>query len=292
MSKQQKYPSPSAHHRSVKKSNRWRVVFWVALTVCIVSVGALGFIGYMYWHEDQTYKEIAGNAFDTQQTTLADMTVDWTYLRSINPDIVAWVYIPGTNVNYPVVHTDDNDTYLATSFNGDQPVGVHPGTIFLDMGNKADFSDANNVMYGHHMDDGSMFACLSTQLSDQTEFSSHRTVYVLTPNMNYKCSTFSLVMTTGWDLLVETTFSNADLRTAYIKDKEERSVVQPTEGMPDASKITKLFTFSTCDYSQNNGRAVLFTQVTDSAVPNSADSSAAVNPDDASAVKGAAKEAA
>jgi sortase B len=295
MSRQQMHSSPSMQHAAQKKSKCWRIVFWVALVVCVASLVALGTIVYMYWHADHTYKDIAENAFDTQQTTqqttLADMTVDWSYLRSVNPDVVAWVYIPGTNVNYPVVHTDDNDTYLATSFNGERPFGVHPGTIFLDAGNNSDFSDANNVMYGHHMDDGSMFASLSTQLTNQDEFNSHRTVYVLTPNMNYACTTFSLVLTTGWDLLVETSFGSADSRTAYIQDKEDRSVVQPSEGMPVASSITKLFTLSTCDYTQNNGRAVLFSAVTDSVVPHSADATA-INPDDANAVNSAVKEAA
>lgn len=289
-------PSSGTAVRTRSKSGVWRVVFWIALSVCVVSLAALGFIAWTYWSADQNYKSIASEAFDTagpsQTTTLADMTVNWDYLRSINPDVVAWIYIPGTVVNYPVAHTDNNETYLETNFNGDTNPATRCGAIFLDASNSGTFSDTNNVLYGHHMNDGSMFACLSSQLTDNDEFNAHRTVYILTPTMNYKCTTFSLVLTNGWDMLVETNFKDAASRTAYIQNKEDRSVVVPAAGMPDPSTMSKLFTLSTCDYSETNGRAVLFAELTDSAAPQSATAQTTVSPDDATAVQNAAKEAA
>lgn len=276
------------------KSNVWRVVFWVALAVCIASVVALGVIFWSYWAASNTYNKIADQAFPVEEettTSLADMTVDWDYLKSVNPDIVAWIYIPGTNVNYPVVQTTNNEKYLNTDFNGDSGLSARSGTIFLDMNDSAQFADTNNVMYGHHMNDGSMFACLSTQMTDQTEFNAHRTVYVLTPRMNYECQSFSLVLTDGYDAIVETTFANDASRTAYVQDKEDRSVVQPSEGMPVASSVTKMFTLSTCDYTRDNGRAVMFTRMVNSAIPNSMNS-AMVDPSDVAQVESAAKEAA
>lgn len=261
------------------KGGIWRVVFWIALVVCVCSLATLGFFVYSYWSADRGYSQIAQNAFDVQDvdagdaaaqgSTLADMTVDWDYLRSINPEVVAWVYMPGTNINYPVCQTSDNEKYLTMDFNQKNGFSARCGTIFLDCNDKADFSSGNNVLYGHHMNDGSMFACISKQLTDNSEFNAHRTIYVLTPERNYQCETFSIVITDGWDALVQTDFSDDADREGYIEDKESRSVVTPSEGMPDPSGIDKLFTFSTCDYTKDNGRAVMFSRVVDSAVPGS-----------------------
>ena len=257
-----------------KSGGVWRVVFWFALLVCVAAVAALGFIVYSYWSASHGYEEIADVAFtpsDTavQQdaTTLGEMTVDWDYLRSINPDVVAWVYMPGTAINYPVVHTTDNDKYLTMDFNQQNGFSARCGTIFLDCTNNAGFQDANNVLYGHHMNDGSMFAAISKQLVDNAEFNGHRTIYVLTPEANYQCETFALVITDGYEKIVTTNFEDGEAQAAYIADKESRSVVTPDEGMPDPAQITKLFTFSTCDYNKENGRAILFSSVVDVATP-------------------------
>ena len=70
---------------------------------------------------------------------------------------------------------------------------------------------------------------------------------------------------------MQVSFENNDERMEYIQDKIDRSATTPSEGMPKAEDITQLFTLSTCDYTQNNGRAVLFTYVVDTAAPNSAE---------------------
>ncbi|MBQ9067514.1 MAG: class B sortase [Eggerthellaceae bacterium] len=262
----------------------WRVVFWVSLVVFIGAISALGYIAWGYYSSDKGYKDVATQALVAADTkaaevmqeqaepeeaglTLADLEVDWDYLRSVNPDVVAWVYMPGTRINYPVVHGVDNDQYLWTDFNR---TSSRNGSIFVDSENSGKFDDANNVLYGHHMNDGSMFACVSNVLPDPGEFNAHRTIYVLTPTLNYKCRTFSIIKTNGWELLVQTSFADDKEKTEYIQDKMNRSVVQPDDGMPNVADITRLFTFSTCDYGQDNGRAVMFAQAVDTAVPKSA----------------------
>lgn len=259
----------AAKHKS--GSRLWNAVFWIALIVCIGAVSVLGYIFYSYWSADKGYDDLAGKAFEVDdkasETTLADMTVDWDYLRSVNGDVVAWVYVPGTSINYPVVQTDNNDTYLTMDFNQSEGFSARCGSIFLDCNNDPDFKDENSLIYGHHMNDGSMFAAISKQLADEAEFNAHRYVYILTPEKNYQCKTFSLLITDGWDALVETNFASDEDRTAYIIDKQQRSAVQPSEGMPDPSSIDQMITLSTCDYTKDNGRAVLFSQVVSTAVP-------------------------
>lgn len=255
-----------------KGKGLWNVIFWAALIVCVCALGVLGFIFYSYWSADKGYEDLAAAAHSADSTTdLADMTVDWDYLRSINSDIVAWVYMPGTNIDYPVVQTDNNDTYLTMDFNQSEGFSARCGTIFLDCDNAGDLSDTNSIMYGHHMNDGSMFACISKQLSDNEEFNANRIVYVFTPERNYQCQTFALLITDAYDEILQANFADAQEREDYVLDKENRSQCVPSEGMPDPASVEKMFTFSTCDYTKNNGRAVLFAQVINEAVPGGSD---------------------
>lgn len=279
-----------AKHGAKAGGGIWSVIFWLALVVFIGAACVLGFIFYSYWSADKGYEKIADQAL-IEGTTLADMTVDWDYLRSINSDIVGWVYLPGTEINYPIVQTDNNDTYLTMDFNQNDGFSARCGTIFMDYNNDSEMSDENSVLYGHHMNDGSMFADISKKLVDQDAFNECRTVYILTPHMNYQCQTFALVLTDGWDALVETNFPSEAEKAEYVQDKIDRSVVVPNEGFPEASHVEKLFTFSTCDYTKDNGRAVLFSQVMATAVPGSASYGALVDEQDLIAMQEAGEAA-
>ena len=83
-------------------------------------------------------------------------TVDFEALQQINPDIVAWLRIPGV-LDYPVVQGTDNSYYLHHTFRKEYNIA---GSIFLDARNTADFSDRKNIIYGHNMRNGSMFHVL------------------------------------------------------------------------------------------------------------------------------------
>lgn len=251
------------------RSRGWNIVFWIAVAVFVCALIALGIIGWSYWSASNRYSEIADQAFErpTEKTTLADMTVDWDMLRKINPDIVGWIYIPGTVVNYPVVQTTDNEKYLNTNFDGATGLATGCGTIFLDCDDSKDLTDDNEIIYGHHRNDGTMFAPLA-DFADQDTFDAHRYIYFLTPEKNYKLKTFSLVRTTGTDPLAISGFSSAQEMAKYVKDKEDNSLVTPSEGFPKPSSVKHIFTFATCDYNEENGRAVLFSYVAKTAVPH------------------------
>ena len=132
--------------RAKRAGGVWRVVFIVAIIVFVIAAGALAFIGYGYWHGQQNNKELAATGFnppDTAQlerTDLASFTVDWDALRAINPETIGWIYIPGTTINLPIVHTDDDARYLKTDFYGETNWAVSFGAIFLSAENAADFS--------------------------------------------------------------------------------------------------------------------------------------------------------
>lgn len=280
-----------------RKGGPWRIVFWVALVVFAVALVALGAIGYSYWQGQNAYDSVAEEVFaapeDLEGTALADLTVDWDRLLAINPDTVGWVYIPGTAVNYPIVHTTDDEKYLTTDFNGQQAWGATYGSIFLSAANAADFSDANNIVYGHHLNNGSMFAAIA-DFENADQFNAHRTAYILTPQGNFKLRSLSLVHVAADDPLAQTAFATEGELASYIQDKVDRSVVAVSDA-PAAADIAHLFVFATCDNLPSDGRFVLFSYLEESTVAGVAavgGTDAAVDPEAAAAVDDASKEVA
>lgn len=261
------YGSHGGSKASPKKGGIWRVIFWVALAVFVVSLVALGAIAFSYWKGQHAYDSLAEQAFETpvdaEGTSLVDLTVDWDALRAVNPDVIAWIYIPGTIVNYPVMYSGDDQTYLTRDFYGNEGGWwmADYGAVFLSGMNDPTFSDANSLIYGHNLLNGSMFADVA-KLADNGEFNSHRTVYLLTPQGNYRLTSFALVNVFANDPLAQASFAMPQDYTAYVQDKIDRSIVSPDEGTPDAAAISQTFALSTCDHDHaEDKRYVLFCSV-------------------------------
>ena len=84
--------------------------------------------------------------------------LDWDELHATNPDIYAWIYVPGTSIDYPVLqHPSNNEYYLNHNLDGSYGF---PGVIYTENYNSKDFTDPNTVVYGHNMDNTTMFSTL------------------------------------------------------------------------------------------------------------------------------------
>ena len=100
--------------------------------------------------------------------------VDFEGLLKINDDLVGWIYIDGTNVDYPIVHGPDNNFYLYKMFDGNYN---RSGSIFMDGANSADFSDKHTLIHGHHMKNDTMFSGLP-KYKDQQFYAQHPVVLI------------------------------------------------------------------------------------------------------------------
>lgn len=113
--------------------------------------------------------------------------VDFGQLTQINPEIIGWIYIKGTDINYPVVQADDNDYYLTRLFDGTYN---DSGSIFLDASASPDFTDRHSIIFGHNMKNRTMFA----QLLDYKLpgfYEEHPEILLMTPTQNYLIRIFS-----------------------------------------------------------------------------------------------------
>ncbi len=108
--------------------------------------------------------------------------IDFDALKKESDDIVGWIYVPGTRINYVVAQGETNNTYLRHLPNGEYSEN---GTIFMDMdGTAPGMVDQQTTLYGHHMNDGAMFEPIDASM-DQKVFDTFKKVYYITPEMTY-----------------------------------------------------------------------------------------------------------
>ncbi len=177
-------------------------------------------------------------------------TVDFESLQAINPDIIAWIIIEGTNVNYPVVRGKDNSEYLYKLVDGSSNSA---GSVFMDYRNRPDFTGRNTVLYGHHMKNDTMFAPI-TNYKEQSFYDEHPTCLILTPAGNYRLEFFAGYVASmnsdAWKL----EFESDDEYGAWLEQSVAHSTFQ--------SKICptprdRVVTLSTCSYEYDDARYVL-----------------------------------
>ena len=132
--------------------------------------------------DDTTETEPAG-----EEPSVVLPVVDFEALRETGLDIIGWLSLPDTVINYPVTQADDNEYYLHHLYDGTYN---KVGCLFADYENKADFSDRNTIIYGHNMRDGSMFAALN-EYDEQSYFDTHKQMYLVTPEGGYLCEIFA-----------------------------------------------------------------------------------------------------
>ena len=175
--------------------------------------------------------------------------VDFSVLREINPDIVAWIYIEGTKINYPIVQGEDNSYYLKHLFSGERNGS---GCIFLDFRNDASFADRHSIIYGHHMKNGTMFTDLD-KYKKQEFFDEHPVALLITPDKNYKVEFFAGYVAAPRDDAWEIDFTEAEFEV-WLQNAADRSCFT-SEIAPNISD--HILTLSTCSYEFDDARFVL-----------------------------------
>ena len=170
--------------------------------------------------------------------------IDLAWWQSHYNDIIDYVYSPGTPISYPIAYDGNNEYYLHHDLYGNYS---EYGTIFLDARVPSDFSGQNNVLYGHHMADGSMFASISNY-KQQWYYDAHPYYYVYTNNGNYRVDLFAGIIVPGEHEVFSTSLSTSQLQR-FIND----STFYSGKGVPSG----QIMTLCTCSYEAANYRYVV-----------------------------------
>lgn len=175
--------------------------------------------------------------------------VDFAQLSEINSDIVGWICIEGTNINYPVVQGADNNHYLKRLFDGTYNSS---GCIFLDYRCTPDFTDQHSIIYGHHMKDKSMFSGLMNY-KDQAFYDEHSIALLVTPTAYYKIQFFSGYVSDTWSDAWDLNFSEYEY-LSWLNDIQRKSCFE-TDYIPTTED--RIVTLSTCTYEFDTAKFVL-----------------------------------
>ena len=175
--------------------------------------------------------------------------IDFESLKEINSDCIGWIYIPDTNISYPVVQTTNNDYYLKRLF--DKTYGIS-GTVFMDTRNSEELTDRHTILYGHHMKNGTMFADAESY-KDQIYADEHPTGMYITPEKVYDIEFFAGYLTDAYNDSWTLDFTDAEFES-WIQKSKQRShfYSNVTPELDD-----RIITLSTCSYDITDGRFVL-----------------------------------
>ena len=180
--------------------------------------------------------------------------VDFASLQARNSDVIGWIYSPNTKIDYPVVKGMDNEFYLYHTFDGTENAN---GSIFMDTNCRPDFSQHNTILYGHHMNDGSMFASLA-DYKQAGFYDKHPVLYYYTPNQNYLLEVFCAFVT-GPDSDVYTfNFSSDQEFQRYLESWRSRSNFDTDVEVGGSDRI---MTLSTCTYEYEDARYVVMCKI-------------------------------
>ncbi len=233
----------------------------MALAVLLLVAGAvaIGVAAYLFFSSQAEYKA-GSEEYDTlaeeavvQNEATNTPTVDFAALTQQNPEIVGWVQIPGTIVNYPVAQHSDNDWYLEHTFLGQYNLA---GSVFMDFRSSSSLSDYVTVLYGHHLKNGAMFAKVA-DYSDQAEFDTLDKVYYVTADGTlHTLEPLCSIVVSGYDeTILHFSFIDYNDFSSYTQSLITRSSARAANATPDG--VTHLYLLSTCSYATDNERTML-----------------------------------
>ncbi len=181
---------------------------------------------------------------------VSPIEVDFDALKQRNKDVVGWIYCPDTVINYAVVQTEDNMYYLHKDIDGNYSAY---GTLFVECLCQKDFKNTNNIIYGHHMNDGKMFARL-VEYAKQSYFDQHPVFYLNTPDMNYRVELFAGYITDMNSDTYTISFASEEENQAWLDKIISQSTFESSVAVKPGDKI---LTLSTCTYEYDDARYVV-----------------------------------
>ena len=195
------------------------------------------------------------NTFGYKMAEYKDwQSLDFKQLKDINTDIYAWLYIPDTNVDYPVaqsIRDRDDSFYLSHNIYRDYQFS---GTIYSEIKNSLDFHDPVTVLYGHNMLNGSMFATLH-YFEDEDFFNKHTTCFVQTPDKLYTYLIYAAYVYDDRHILNSFDFSQEKVFLDYLDSTlNPRTYSGFVRKGVTLDKDSRILTLSTCTNGGGNTR--------------------------------------
>ena len=214
---------------------------------------------YMLWDSNQVYQAADAKNYEAYIPT-EKHTKSFEELQKINPDIIGWIRINETNVNYPLLQAEDDDTYMNTDAEGKYSLS---GSIFLHCANKPDFSDFNNMIYGHHMEKHMMFGDIG-EFTNQNFFNKHHYGNLYYDGINHGIEFITIMQLDAYNERAYNVCISEEAKQEYIKLIDSNSLYKRNVQI---SPNDHLVILTTCTSDMTNGRNVLVGKITNKTYP-------------------------
>ena len=216
---------------------------------------------YAIWDTNQIYREADAAQYEKYKPSEED-SLSYDELTSLNPEVIGWISVYGTKIDYPVVQADNNEKYINTNVKGEYSLS---GSIFLDSHNKKDFTDFNSILYGHHMERNAMFGDVE-KFKGNDYFSSHKFGNLYVNGRNYGVEFFAFLEVDAYESEIYAPGIKGDeARRTYL----DRLLAKSTNNRDITIGIREgIVLLSTCTADNTNGRHILVGRITDTTYPD------------------------
>lgn len=181
---------------------------------------------------------------ESETKPLSDNPIDFSAWQELNADIYAWINIPGTEIDYPILQREDDELYyLRRDYLGNY---YYPGCIFTQFMNNKDFSDPNTIIYGHQTFDRTFFGPLH-DFEDEKFFEENDTIYIYIPGHILTYRIFAAYLYDSRHILKAFDFSDKKVFAEYIETclDPESTLRNVREGV-SVTEDDRIITLSTC----------------------------------------------
>ena len=232
----------------------------VNLTALLLILIVMFLSCYMLWDSNQVYQAADAKNYEAYIPT-EKHTKSFEELQKINPDIIGWIRVNDTNINYPLLQAEDDDTYMNTDAEGKYSLS---GSIFLHCANKPDFSDFNNMIYGHHMEKHKMFGDVG-MFTDKTYFEKHPYGNLFFDGKDHGVEFYALIQADAYN---ERIFSicpdDPKAKQAYLQEILDNALYKRNFEITQDDHLVLLIT---CTSELTNGRNILVGKLSDQIYP-------------------------
>jgi len=228
----------------------------VNIAVLTIVMLLISFAGYALWDSNQLHFAADKSHYAIYKPSIKDGGKSFKELQALNAEVIAWLTVYGTNIDYPVTQGHDNMKYVNTNAEGLYSLS---GSIFLDHNNSRVFIDFNSILYGHHMEKKAMFGEIG-EFAKKDIFDSHTYGNLYFNEKNYGIETFAFIHTDAYDFSIFHANVGDDNRQAYLDNLLAKAMYTRDIGVTIYDHIILL---STCSSTSTNGRDILVGRITE-----------------------------
>lgn len=231
----------------------------VDLIALILILSIMSLSGYMLWDSNQIYEKADAKVYEPYMPT-RNHSKSFKELQQINSDVIGWLKVNNTHINYPLVQYENDDKYMNTDAEGNYSLS---GSIFLHAENNPHFTDFNNIIYGHHMEKHMMFGDIG-EFTNQNFFNKHHYGNLYYDGINHGIEFIAIMQLDAYNERAFNVGISEEAKQEYIKLIDSNSLYKRNVQI---SPNDHLVILTTCTSDMTNGRNVLVGKITNKTCP-------------------------